>query len=121
MAILAVAVGGALGALARYGVTSWSPGSPSILGTLTVNVLGAFTLGLVVGLTELRWSPDPAVRTGLTVGVLGGFTTFSTLMYEFVHQMEAEDYAQASANLVASVLLGLLAVILGLAVGRSFD
>ena len=85
MTVLAVVVGGALGALARYGMVSWQlvhwefgSSGPNVLGTFVVNVVGALALGLVVGLTAVRWQLDPALRMGLTVGVLGGFTTFST-------------------------------------------
>lgn len=92
---------------------------PSVWGTFAVNVSGALILGLIAGLTELRLNMDPALRTGLTVGVLGGYTTFSTLMYESTRQMETRALWQAGANLGGSVVLGLAAMMLGLAIGRA--
>ncbi len=119
--VLAVATGGAFGSVARYGVTQWVLDwtGPSVWGTFAVNVSGALILGLIVGLTELRLNMDPALRTGLTVGVLGGYTTFSTLMYESTRQMETRALWQAGANLGGSVVLGLAAMMLGLAIGRA--
>ena len=75
--------------------------------------------GLIAGLTELRLNMDPALRTGLTVGVLGGYTTFSTLMYESTRQMETRALWQAGANLGGRDVLGLAAMMLGLAIGRA--
>ena len=128
MTVLAVVVGGALGALARYGMVSWQlvhwefgSSGPNVLGTFVVNVVGALALGLVVGLTAVRWQLDPALRMGLTVGVLGGFTTFSTLTYEVVDQAESGAFAQASVNLIASVGVGLVAMLVGLRIGRAFE
>ncbi|MEZ4553928.1 MAG: CrcB family protein [Dehalococcoidia bacterium] len=118
---LAVAAGGALGSVARYGVTHWVTGAlgPNLWGTFLVNVTGAFALGLLVGLTEARASLDPVVRAGLAVGVLGGYTTFSTLMYESVREMENRALWQSALNLSGSVAIGLLAVAAGLVAGRS--
>ena len=127
MTVVAVVLGGALGALARYGMVSWQlihwefgSSGPNVLGTFLVNVVGALALGVIVGLTEARWQLDPALRTGLTVGVLGGFTTFSTLTYEVIDQAESDAFAHASVNLLASVGVGLVAMFVGLRMGRAF-
>ena len=119
--MLAVATGGALGSVARYGVTQWVLDwtGPSVWGTFAVNISGAFILGLIAGVTELRLNMDPVLRTGLTIGVLGGYTTFSTLMYESTRQLETRALWQAGMNLGGSVLVGLGAMILGLAIGRA--
>ena len=118
---IAVATCGAIGSVARYGVTHWLTGAigPNLWGTFLVNVSGAFALGLLVGLTEVRVSMDPALRAGLAIGVLGGYTTFSTLMYESVRELEGRAIWQSVLNLGGSVAVGLLAVVLGLAAGRS--
>lgn len=118
---IAVATGGALGSVARYGVTHWlaSVIGQNLWGTFLVNVTGALALGLLVGLTEVRVSLDPVLRTGLAVGVLGGYTTFSTLMYESAREIENRAVLQSTLNLGGSVAVGLLAVALGLALGRS--
>jgi CrcB protein len=119
--VLAVAAGGAFGSVARYEVTQWVVGwtGPSAWGTFTVNITGAFILGIIAGATEMRLHVNPVLRTGLTVGVMGGYTTFSTFMYESTRQMETRAFWQAGANLGGSVLIGLLAMMLGLAIGRA--
>ena len=120
-AVLAVALGGALGAAARYGVSSWlAPlAGTNAWATFTVNVSGALALGMLVGLLEQRPSVDPLVRLALATGVLGGFTTFSTWTFEVVVQAENGALVSSALNLGGSVLLGLIAMIVGLAIGRA--
>jgi CrcB protein len=120
--IVAVAVAGALGALSRYGVQGWvndALGRPTVLGTLVVNLSGAFVLGLFLALTEERYLVSGPWRTMGAVGFLGAYTTFSTLMFESVDRLETGDILTATANLVGSVLLGLIATYLGLTLGRA--
>ena len=121
MAVVAVALGGALGAVARYGVSAWlAPVTGSnVWATLGVNLTGAFALGVLVGLLESRSSVDPLVRLALATGVLGGFTTFSTWMFEVVAQVESDALVAAAVNLTASLALGLLMMVAGLAIGRA--
>lgn len=118
---LAVAGGGAVGSVARYGVTQWLNGAlgPNLWGTFVANVSGAFLLGLLVGLTEERVTLDPVLRTGIAVGVLGGYTTFSTLMYESMRAIEDRAVWQTVLNLGGSVAIGLVVVAFGLAAGRA--
>ena len=79
--LLAIAAGGALGALGRHfmmvQVGHWF-GTGFPLGTIVVNVLGSFTLGVLIELMALVWSPSMEIRAFLTIGALGAFTTFST-------------------------------------------
>ena len=120
--IVAVAVAGALGALSRYGVQGWvndAIGRPTVLGTMVVNLSGAFVLGLFLALTEERYLVSGPWRTMGAVGFLGAYTTFSTLMFESVDRLETGDILTATANLVGSVLLGLIATYLGLTLGRA--
>ncbi len=119
--VLAVAAGGALGALARYGTTELFRALFDLrgVGTVAANILGALLLGLVVGLTEQRWSPSDAVRIGLTVGLLGGFTTFSTYMGDVFFHLEAGRPLVSGALLVATVAAGLAAMLAGLWAGRA--
>jgi CrcB protein len=120
--LLFVAAGGALGASARYLV---GVGSGRLLGfgfpwgTLTVNVLGCFLLGLLIGAMALRWSVGNELRAFLTVGVLGGFTTFSAFSADFALLIERDTYVSAGLYLAASVGLSLAAVFLGLAIVRA--
>jgi CrcB protein len=69
-------------------------------------------------LTEERWELSETVRNGITVGVLGGFTTFSTYMWDVVYHAEGERWVTGGSLLVVTVVLGLGAMLGGLAVGR---
>lgn len=119
--VLAVAAGGALGAVSRYALSS---GVTNLLdlrgsGTFVVNLLGAFLLGAVIGLTEERWELSEPARTGITVGLLGGFTTFSTYMHDIVYHAEDERWLTSIAVLALTIALGLIVMIAGLAAGRA--
>ncbi|MEM7169606.1 MAG: fluoride efflux transporter CrcB [Pseudomonadota bacterium] len=104
--IVAIAAGGALGAVSRHMVAGYitrhlAGGFP--LGTLTVNILGSFLMGLLVGLMIQYWTVSAELRAFLTVGFLGAFTTFSTFSMETVLLMERGALAQAALYVVASV------------------
>ncbi|MCX7929445.1 MAG: CrcB family protein, partial [Chlorobi bacterium] len=87
-------------------------------GTLTVNIVGCFFIGLILGAAG-RWGDlAPQLRLLLATGFCGGFTTFSSLMYEIVEFVEAGQYALLVLYVVASALLGLLATVAGLALLR---
>ncbi|HWE91320.1 MAG TPA: fluoride efflux transporter CrcB [Pseudonocardiaceae bacterium] len=79
-----IAVGGSLGALARYGISQWLPTTPGHFpwGTLLINLFGCFCIGVLMVLITEVWSAHPLLRPFLGVGVLGGFTTFSTYANE---------------------------------------
>lgn len=119
--IVLIAIGGALGALARYGVSgaidSWR--GPTVLGIFVVNITGALALGLLLGMTEERIEVPALTRSALAIGFLGAYTTFSTLMFESVDLAEQGSWATAALNAGGSVVVGLVAVYAGLAVGRS--
>lgn len=112
-----VAFGGALGSLARYGVTRmslrlWGPSFP--WGTVLVNVSGAFLLGLIATYLFARFSfLAEALRLSLAIGFLGAYTTFSTFEWESHQLFQAGNWWAAGANLVGSVAAGLVAVRLG--------
>lgn len=118
MTLLYVAVGGAAGALARYGLGGWVQsragfGFPA--GTLVVNVLGCLLIGFALRYLEaVRLAPD--VRALVAVGVLGGFTTFSTFGYETVALLEDGAWARAATYAFGSMALGIAAVYIGIAV-----
>lgn len=122
MHILAIGVGGALGALARYAlggaVHRVLPGFFPY-GTFVVNLLGCLLFGLVIGLAESRFVVGPATRAFLLVGVLGGFTTFSSYTFESFELLRSGQFGAASANVVGQVALGLLALWAGFGVGRA--
>jgi len=115
-----VAVGGALGALARYGVQLGLPHSPGAWpwATVAVNLTGCLLIGLLLAVLLARAPDHPWLRPFLATGVLGGYTTFSTFSVDAVQLVEAGRWPQAVAYLLVSVVGGLAAVVLGLGVGR---
>lgn len=114
--ITAVAVGGALGALARHGVSevSGEGWSRAIAGTFAVNLAGCFVLGLLVAAVIERVPPSPVVRALLVTGLLGGFTTFSALALQVRDGLADESVAVTVAYVVATLALGPPAVRLGM-------
>jgi CrcB protein len=114
---LLVAVGGALGALSRYGVGALLGGRAFPWATLTVNVIGSLALGYVLGGPATRW--DPAVATTVTVGFLGAFTTFSTFSGETTALLRDGRAATALLYVAASVGLGLAGAAAGFLAARA--
>jgi CrcB protein len=119
---VAIAIAGALGALARYGLDGWiSRRAPSSFpwGTFAINITGSFLLGLLfVAMTE-RLRPDPWLRSAVTIGFLGAYTTFSTLSLETYRLAEDGAWGLAAANAVGSLAAGLGAVYAGVVLGRA--
>ncbi|MBW3632314.1 MAG: fluoride efflux transporter CrcB [Chloroflexi bacterium] len=120
MAYLWVALGGAAGAAARYGVVQWSGGRWGWTfpwGTLAVNATGSLAIGLVMTLLLAR-NADAAYRYLLVSGFLGAYTTFSAFSFETLALVESRRWDAAALYVSASVVLGLLATALGLGLGR---
>lgn len=121
MQALAIAAGGAIGALMRYWVSTamyaWlGRGFP--WGTLSVNVLGSFTMGILYILLLERLSSGPEVRAFLLIGFLGAFTTFSTFSIETLNLLENAQIGKALLNAAGSVVICIAAAWLGVALGR---
>lgn len=118
--LLVVSAGGALGSLGRWGVGELLPwaGSGFPWATFTENISGAFALGLVIVFLLDVWPPHRYLRPFLGVGVLGGYTTFSTYMLETRDLVAAEQVGTALLYLVGSALAGLVAVWLGIGTAR---
>lgn len=115
--LFAVAMGGALGAVARYVLSNWVYqwlGRSFPWGTLVVNVVGSFLMGFLFFLFSERVILHPDVRIALLVGGLGALTTFSTFSIETFHLIEDGLYLLAVANILASVVLCVGAVWLGI-------
>ena len=122
MQLLLVGLGGFAGAVARWLVDGWvSERNPSAfpLGTLVVNPTGSFLLGVLFAWVIERNVLPADVRAPVMIGFIGAYTTFSTFMLESWRLVEDGAWALATANLVGSVVLGLVAVVAGLAVGRA--
>ena len=119
----AVGSGGFLGALARYGLSGlvqrYAPLATFPYGTLAVNLLGCIAIGVVGGLAESRHVLGPEARAFVIIGVLGGFTTFSTLGYDTFGMLRNSDYLRAVINVGLHVILGLTFVWLGYTVAAS--
>ncbi|MBL1074789.1 fluoride efflux transporter CrcB [Nocardia sp. 2] len=117
--LAAIALGGGLGALLRYGVSLLVPHTGAIpWPTLAVNVIGCFLIGvLMVSITE-KWTPHRLTRPFLGVGVLGGFTTFSTYAVEVRTLLESGRSAVALGYLGGTVVTAVGAVVLGMAATR---
>ena len=120
---LAVGAGGALGAMARHGVSRLSlhflgPNFP--WGTLAANITGSFVMGLLIVWLSAREPNSPALRAFLTVGLLGAFTTFSTFSLDAVTIYRDRDMAVAGAYVFASVLLSIFGLLSGIGLGRQF-
>ena len=119
--LLLVGAGGFVGAILRYVVGLVlvpRMTTPFPVHTFLINVSGSLVLGVIMGAAETR-GLAPWVRPALAVGVLGAFTTFSTFGWETIALVERGETAMASAYVLASVALGLVAVVMGVAVGRA--
>ena len=111
MTILLIALGGALGSVARYLFSTAvlrATGSLFPLGTFAVNVVGCLVFGLIAGAAEQRVQMAPELRLFLLVGILGGFTTFSSYAFESFALLRDGQFAWAGLNIVGQVVAGLI-------------
>lgn len=118
-----IALGGALGALARFGLSGWVQGGTAGTfpwGTLVVNVLGCFLLGFAFRVLQLS-ALSPALRGAVTVGFLGAFTTFSTFSLEALVLIQEERWGRAAGYVGGSVALGLAAVVAGVLIAAALQ
>ena len=117
-----VAIGGAAGSVLRYGANRLAAhylGADTVVGTFAVNVAGSFLLGFLATVFIQRSGLPTEVRVMATVGLLGGFTTFSTLAYDGVRLMSSGEYARAGISLAANIVVGLAAAWLGVIAARA--
>jgi CrcB protein len=126
LAYLWIAIGGALGSVARFwfsGVIGRRFGETFPWGTLLVNVSGSFAIGLLAALAEPggRRFISPTGRQFLMYGVCGGYTTFSSFSVQTLELLRDGDWLKAGANAAGSVILCLVAVWLGYALGAGFS
>lgn len=120
---MVIAIGGSMGAMGRFAVVTWVNrlhGSQFPWGTMTVNVVGSFIMGLAFVLFFIKYPQAPgSFRSFVTVGVLGAFTTFSTFALESLQLLQENYVSLALVYMVLSVLVCLIAVTLGYVLGKS--
>jgi len=120
--IIAVLIGGALGALLRFflsrGINELMPKNFP-WGILFVNVLGCLVIGLLSGLLVGRFELNAFWRAGIFIGVLGGFTTFSSFSLDTITLMQSGSFMTAATNIGASLLFSLVATALGLLLAKA--
>jgi len=119
--VLMVAIGGGIGAAARFLVSGWAAerfGGSFPYGTLIVNVAGCLIIGVVMGLVTERIIVNPYWRLLLTTGFLGGLTTFSSFGYETLKLAEDGAFGLAAWNILLNVMPGLMATWVGIALSK---
>jgi CrcB protein len=119
--LFAVGVGGGVGALARYFIAAavQPAGATFNWGIFVVNITGGFLMGLIVEASALKLNLSPELRAFLTVGILGGYTTFSTFSLDSALLLQKGQYAVAAAYIIGSVALSIMALFAGLWIVRA--
>lgn len=114
--VLAVGVGGGIGALARFYMAAAVQPAGALFnwGIFVVNITGGLLMGIIVEASALKLNLPPDLRTFLTVGILGGYTTFSTFSLDSALLLQKGEYALAAAYMIGSVVLSILALFAGL-------
>lgn len=123
MRILLIALFGAMGTLARYGLQGMvqiKMGSTFPFGTLLINLTGCFFLGLIGQLTLNRVIVPPEWRMAIAIGFFGGYTTFSSFGWETAKMLEAGEWLWATTYVTASVVLGLFLSVAGIRLANRF-
>ena len=123
MRLLLIAVFGAVGTLARYGLQGLvqvKMGSTFPYGTLLINLTGCFLLGLIGQATLNRMIVPPEWRVAIAVGFFGGYTTFSSLGWETAKMLESGEWLRATTYVAASVIFGLLLSVAGINLANRF-
>lgn len=121
--LLFIGLGGFLGSISRYMLSRLvyhSIGETFPYGTLAVNIIGCFLIGLLMSLMNERLFVQPNVRMFLIIGLLGGFTTFSSFSFETFELMRSGQLAAAGANIVFSIVGCVMATWCGYIIGKNF-
>ncbi|HEU5287691.1 MAG TPA: fluoride efflux transporter CrcB [Candidatus Limnocylindria bacterium] len=122
MPYLLVGLGGFLGAIARYAVDGWITrwlGASFPFGTLVINASGSLVIGILFAASVERATLPPDIRAPVMIGFIGAYTTFSTFMLESWRLFEDGAWLLGIANIAGSAAIGLIAVGIGLAIGRA--
>jgi len=116
-----IAVAGLIGTLSRYWLSGWGDrwwGGTFPFGTFLVNVSGCLAIGFLFHVTEEKYLVDPAVRSAILVGFLGGYTTFSSYAVQSFTLLRGGEFLLAAANVILSNGIGLVLVWVGYTVSR---
>ncbi len=120
--IIAVLLGGAIGALCRFGLSYWVQEQTKTeffpWGILSVNIIGCLLMGIFFGIMVERFDVGPIIRAGVFVGILGGFTTLSSFSMDTITLIYAGEYFAALTYIILSIGAGVFATALGLAIVR---
>ena len=119
--LLIIGAGGFIGAILRYEVSGWAHkifGSDFPYGTLSVNVIGSFLLGFFLVLADTKLIVPDVYKNLIAIGILGAFTTYSTFSYETFSLLQLNLIKQALLNIGLNVILGLLAIWIGMISAR---
>lgn len=119
--LLLASAGGAIGAGLRHLVNLGAfrlLGSGAPWGTLAVNIVGSFLMGMLIEALALRFNGSPEVRVFVATGVLGGLTTFSSFSLDFANLVQRGDHVMAALYVVSSVVIAFVAFFAGLSAGR---
>ncbi len=121
MTYLWLALGGALGTIGRYLVSTTVSQRLGVIpaGTFVANVTGSLLIGFLAVIFNEHTDLPPDLRRFVIIGVLGGYTTFSTLAYDTARYMETGELARAVVNALGSLVLGVIAVFVGMALARA--
>jgi CrcB protein len=117
--LLLIAIGGALGSVTRYLFSSFvlrASGSLLGVGTFAVNVVGCVVFGVIAGMAERRFVFGPDARAFLLIGLLGGFTTFSSFAFESVQLLRDGQFLAAAVNIVGQVVAGIVGLWMAFAI-----
>ena len=119
--ITLVGVGGAFGAIARHLVNQMAITqlNSSLMGTFIVNISGSFVLGILVGILSSYPNLPEGTRLFMAVGFLGSYTTFSTFSLATIQLLEKGDLFNAFINIISTIIIGLVAAMAGLVIGRT--
>ena len=123
MYYLAVAVGGAIGSVLRYWITSsiqYRTSTNFPLGTLTVNIIGSLLIGLFFVIIYQKLEENELLRNLIMIGLLGGFTTFSAFSIETLNLLQSGFWFKALLNIILSVSICILSAYAGIVLGRLF-
>jgi CrcB protein len=116
-----VFIGGGIGSVLRYAISGWVytiMGADFPYGTFAVNIIGSFVIGLFLTIAEDRFLVNSDMRAFVAIGIIGGFTTFSTFTYETMELFKSGSYLAAATNIVGSIVVALFAAWLGNIVGK---